>query len=497
MPPGDNKPKPPQGAVGGKNLRSKGIEGDTDAPAVNLTPSAWQFMDNMLETKVKNQFKIYESKSKANFNKEFQSLNDQISSLSGRLDTINNTYNEKIEKINEKLDSGNVNLDEATLLRIQAVEAKVDKCLATIEERDRCREVLDHHFLIKIAEREQRDRLWSVRIKNLQTPWSAKQLSDSEVYDLVVKPVLDGLIENGDSSEFDTSYYACCEHSHPLAKRKGPTPHVIRFFSRRTLFLFMLNKKYHIESLVKRANNKKEWTTAAAVQFNPSKILKVSHDMCDLNRSTMTFLYSSGIALKCKISGLGVSFIPKHATKWIRVRNPYGKSLKDLVTPLPSIQECMDNNSLIMNFIKDNPTDLKLYFKDLTINTPELIQAAAKFLRKQADEEEEDIQEEATNKEQPQHVPSVEDYPSLVSDVSAGPPAVRLASNVPVASSTVSKKAGPPAVSRASDDEQSTAVASAAVGEDAERAASPLVPDLEVDQATDESINESEQISTS
>ena len=349
--------------------------------AVTLTAAAWKQMDQIVDSKVNHQLKLYESKSKINFDKQFKTVTDNISDVKKRLGIISDTYKAKIDEIEAKLSSDCLPPDENTKLQISAIEAKIDHFISIQTEKNKCDKLLTYHALFKITQREQRERGWSLRVKNWQSPWCSKPMNTEDIYNSLFKPVLDGLIAKGDAPNFNTSYLSCIEYAHPLgSNKKGISPHIFRFHSRRTLYFFMLNKKPHMEFLALRAADKNEWNDAAVVKFDNTKKLKVSHDLAELNRSIMTFLYSSGVALKCKVTSFGVSFVPKQnqkkSDKWIRICNPFSSTLEGLVTPLPPVHDLLESSSLILDYAKTNNSNNKDYFKDLAVDLQSLLKAA-------------------------------------------------------------------------------------------------------------------------
>ena len=326
---------------------------NTAPQAVTLTPEALDQIKNIVDTKVKQSFKSFESTSKVNVNKQFQNLTDQISGLRNEIDTINRNYEEKIAEINTAIESGNLSNGGETALHIAALSQKIDACLETVKAREKCQTVLNYHILYQLGQRSQRDRLWSIRVVNWQSPWQETTMSSKEVYQTLIKPVLDNL--KGDADAPSTDFYRVIEYSHPLSQKSGPKSYIFRFFSRRHLYQFMINKKSHVEALCVRAKDKSQWSASAAVQFDPRRTMKISHDLSDLNRNTMTYLHASGIASQTKVSGTGVAFRLKNSGKggiWIKVLNPFATTYLGLVSPLPAVHDILETEAVIMQYLK-------------------------------------------------------------------------------------------------------------------------------------------------
>ena len=144
----------------------------------------------------------------------------------------------------------------------------------------------------------------------------------------------------------------------------------------------MLNKKDTLDAHIKRCSSIKKIPPGANF-YNKSFKLKASHDLSQLNRQVMTYLYSSGVVDKCKIQGLGVAFKPKGENRWYKICNPFGSDIYEMVRPLPPLHEIVpeelagesDLFRLAMQVEKDSKTNLSEFFSELKLDL-QLLQAA-------------------------------------------------------------------------------------------------------------------------
>lgn len=356
------------------------------AGGVNLKPEAWLRMRALIDESVS--LKIKEHTDQAA--ESFKNVNLQLETIGKRIENIQGKYQTELDEIRAQLTNPSLTTDETTDLRIKSCEKQIDLYLKLRNEDRECDKYLTYHHLISAVRREQRQRSWALRIYGYQAPWRQKTPDVVEVFCDVVQPVLQSMIESGQAAPFDTSFYACVEYAHPLGQgKKGSVPPMIfRFFSRRSLYLFMLNKRSHLAALEKRAADRSQWSNHAAACKYDSKIhLRVSHDLADVNRQTMSFLHTAGIAHKCKTTSAGVSFMPKgHRGKWVKVSNPFSPTLNGLVEPLPDINSLLAAKSLVLSAFESNVPNHSL-FNDLKINITELIQIADRAAKLQPAED--------------------------------------------------------------------------------------------------------------
>ena len=340
---------------------------NSSSKGVDLNPAAWRQMEKLISKQVS-----------ITVEKQSRQINDRIDTLSSRIEGIRDTYESQIQDIREKLTNPDLRTDEAQNLRITAAETEIKMLKDLTTEKNRCDEFLTYHHLITGVSREQRSREWSIRVYEWQSPWMDKQMDAEGVYTQLIQPVLDKVISTGDSKSYPTDYHSVIERGHPLAARKtGITPFIFRFYSRRILYDFMLNKRSHVESLIAKAANKSLWKTSSAVKFDPKKRLRVSHDLAQTNRQCMSFLHLSGLAAKCKATSVGVSFKPKGLkTGWVKVTNPFSPTLEGLVTPLPRVSSLLSAKAIIFETL--DAVNRDSYIKSLNINVSDIYRASTR-----------------------------------------------------------------------------------------------------------------------
>jgi hypothetical protein len=382
------------------------VERDNNDKTVDLKPSAWRHMEELINTQVS-----------ITVEKQTKQINDRIDNLGSRIEGIRDNYEATIKEIRDKLTDPDLKTDEAQNLRLTAVETEVKMINELTTERNRCEDFLNYHHLIAGVSREQRSREWSIRVYNWQSPWLSTQMDAEGVYNELIKPVLDKVVAAGGSPAYPTGYHSCIEKAHPLAQRKkGITPFIFRFFSRRILYDFMLHKRDHVESLIAKAADKSLWSTASAVKYDPKNKLRVSHDLAPTNRQCMSFLHLSGLAWKCKATSVGVSFKPKGLkTGWVKVTNPFSSTLEGLVTPLPKVSSLLAAKSIIFETLEAANRDS--FIKSLNINVEAIYRAAT--AKQSSDHDPEDEDEEEDTLEAADHPPRREETRAGVQAVPA------------------------------------------------------------------------------
>ncbi len=355
-----------------------------DGTAVDLKPEVWLKMKAMIEESVSAKIKEHTDSAA----ESFKNVNHQLDNIGKRIEVIQGKYNKDLDDIRAQLSNPSLTTDEATDLRIKSCEKQIELYLKLRTEDRECDKFLTYHHLISAVRREQRQRSWSLRIYGYQCPWRQKTPDVVEVYSDVIKPVLDAMIDAGQAEPFNTGFFKCVEFAHPLGPgKKGSVPPMIfRFFSRRALYLFMINKRSHLDALEKKAADRSLWNAAAACKYDSKIRLRVSHDLAEINRQTMSFLHKSGIAYKCKSTSSGVSFMPTgHRGKWVKVSNPFSPTVNGLVEPLPDINSLLSAKSLVLSAYENNVPNQTL-FNELKIDISELIQIAEQQVSKRGDE---------------------------------------------------------------------------------------------------------------
>ena len=360
-------------------------DGSADG-GVNLSPDTWARMSKLIDTSVASKIKEYTEQT----TKSFNSVNLKLVDIGKRIEGLQGQYQTEIDSIRARLEDPDVSPDEATGLKIKGLGAQIDLLLKLRTEDRECDRFINYHHLCQAVKREQRQRCWSLRIYGFQSPWRATTPDVKDVYEEVIEPVLRSMIQSGDSVAFNTSFYSNIEFSHPLGpSRKGAVPPMIfRFFSRRTLFLFMLNKREHLISLEKRAADRSQWSSAAAaVKYDPKVKLRVSHDLADMNRQVMSFLHTAKLAHKCKTTSAGVSFMPLgHKGKWIKIHNPFSPTVLGMVEPLPELNSLLSAKSIVLEAFKANVPN-KALFDGLDFNLSDIIKVADQHAKQQRPEE--------------------------------------------------------------------------------------------------------------
>ena len=296
----------------------------------------------------------------------------EIRSLRDSIETLNVKHRDEMNELRTLMEGGELSTEQQIAVRVVSLTKNFENFVVNANAREKCQSTLNDYVLSQLAHREQRDRLWSIRVNNVQCPWLDKTPTSREVFDIVIRPVL---VEQ--DPDANINYSNTIEYSHPLSQRvKGPRNYIFRFYSRHMLFQFMLNKKKHLQLLDKKARDKTGWTSAAAVSFDGKSFLKCAHDLADTNRSLMTYLHSAGIASRTKLSGTSVAFQPKDGPpKWIKVQNPMARSHIGLISPLPPLQEILSTDNLIVKFMRENgQSNRNLFFQGFETEIKSLLQ---------------------------------------------------------------------------------------------------------------------------
>ncbi len=365
----------------GTNLASS-LETAAGAAATSLGSNSELFsaLANVIRHEVSSQITASMKKFEDNSLVRFKSIENQINSVKLDLNVIKKNYSDGIIELEKGRDSGELTKDEYTDGRINLMDQKINETIDSLAAREAKMVTLTHTLLFKISMLEQRNRLWSVKITNYQCPFvPSNEITDEHVYNTLIEPTLKHAIAKGFIKEFNTSFDFNCEYSHPIPRHRKPPVFIFRFYSRKSLYAFMINKKSIIEAHVQKCNNS-EKLAAGAVSYNKDLKIKASHDLSPLNRQVMTYLYGTGAVTMCKIQGLSVSFKPKGSNKWIRILNPFGQNIYEMCKPLPSLHEIVPelagNEADIFNIARsmDINKDFKLteHFKDFRLDLTRL-----------------------------------------------------------------------------------------------------------------------------
>ena len=352
----------------------------TAATSLGSNSELFSALATVIRQEVSSQIDASMKKFEDNSLVRFKSIENQINSVKFDLNVIKKNYSDGIIELEKGRDSGELTKDEYTDGRLNLMDQKINETIDSLAAREAKMVNLTHTLLFKISMIEQRNRLWSVKISNYQCPYvPSNEITDEHVYNTLIEPTLKHAIAKGFIKEFDTSFALNCEYSHPIPRRRGPPIFIFRFYSRKSLYAFMINKKSIIEAHVQKCDKNKK-LAAGAVSYNKNLRIKASHDLSPLNRQVMTYLYGSGAVTMCKIQGLSVAFKPKGSNKWIRIVNPFGKNIYEMCKPLPSLHdivpELAGNEADIFNITRsmDTDKDFKLteYFRDFKLDLTRL-----------------------------------------------------------------------------------------------------------------------------
>ena len=314
-------------------------------------------------------FEKLQKVSSDNFNKTFLS---EMRGLKESIEALNIKHRDEMNDIRSIIEGETLSTEQQIAIRIVSLTKDFHNYIDNASAREKCQTMLNDYVLSQLAHREQRDRLWSIRVNNVQCPWLEKTPTSHEVFNIIIKPVL-----QAQNPEKDIHYDNTIEYSHPLSQRvKGPRNYIFRFYSRHLLFSFMINKRRHLQSIDQRARDKTQWCSSAAVSFDGKKFIKCSHDLADTNRSLMTYLHSCGLASKTKLSGTSVAFMPADGPqKWVKVLNSMARSHIGLITPLPPLKDIIETDNLIVKFMRENGQSNKdVFFKGFESEIKSLLQ---------------------------------------------------------------------------------------------------------------------------
>ena len=254
---------------------------------------------------------------------------DAIYDLSNRLSTI--------EKENSCLKQELANKDK----KISSLQSDIKKNSDIASQRHLSQSKINNHSLFQHNQREQRQRLRTLRVVNFQLPNSSEPVDSDVIYDTLFKPILEEAYANKKLRYIPDHKDVCIEKSHPLKAKKNAVPvYLFAFYSRSVLEVILDSKKGVLARLNKEAVLPDNPSYAATTKHGhlAAKSIRISRDLTWLNRKTMTTLYKNPAIRACKLQGLGVSFKLVHGSdKWFSVSNPFGATIPEMTAPIPTL----------------------------------------------------------------------------------------------------------------------------------------------------------------
>ena len=224
--------------------------------------------------------------------------------------------------------------------------------------------------------REQRSRSWTARISNYQSPHCREKITMYKIYNEIILPSLQVARKNGLIDYVPQYWGDVIEYAHhlPFDPKKKEIPQALfRFHSRVFLTAFMISKRPIMDEYTARLNKYKTSNQSVSpAPYFPNRQLKIQYDSTKLNKSVQTFLHSTKLVSRTKISGETVAFQIKAGTKWWKVQNPYADTLIGMTKPFPGQENLFSSSPPppLAKFNKLPYADRGLFFPNSTFCNP-------------------------------------------------------------------------------------------------------------------------------
>ena len=154
------------------------------------------------------------------------------------------------------------------------------------------------------------------------------------------------------------------EYCHFLRHREGTIPTlIIRFFSRSHLFAFMTLKKESLDAINGRISKCRPEQNISGYPLYPNRPIKCQHSLSRLNKALETFLWSTKMIKRTKLSGQTMCAMLKNETVWSRIENPYSHTFEGLFRPMDmtDVKAFMETTPLEM-FVNTTPKEREMFF---------------------------------------------------------------------------------------------------------------------------------------
>ena len=346
-----------------------------------------------------------------------ESVGNPIGKLSTRMDEMEVTLQRILTGINnitagQGLANGDVSekLDivEKTVKKVAAIVPKmsnvlinhldtfqwmIDESIRTFGERMARMQRLQLHHLVRLNDREQRSRSWTVRFHNFpnysdedtaddvgskdlatttdkaqefptvneanaensainvdkraaggqesddkgadtepvkKKATNSRHNKEVDIWTKIIRPSLEIAKMAGDIDWVPTMKQAIEIH-HPLYSKPGMlAPVLFRFYSRPVMFSFLKHKSEPIKAFNEQ-NEETSRSAANRVKYGPFRPLRVGADLTDLNRRLLTWLYNQEEIAYSKISGNRIIFQRRDLPgRWWTLSNPFGSTIEEM-----------------------------------------------------------------------------------------------------------------------------------------------------------------------
>jgi hypothetical protein len=261
---------------------------------------------------------------------------NRISKLEKDLETVRKRGGENddlIRDFQENID----NLKKTVQKSDQALKDKMDMMILHYDSRVKKLEQLSTLQILQINSRERRDRSFSIKIHNYADLTMTGQPQVQHIYEKLLKPCLEEAHKRGELDEVPSTWYSAIEYGHPLGggrETDAPRNFIIRFRSRYYLDAILKHKRVHVENL--NAQNKAlSRSYSEAVQAGKWFPCRLGIDTTQLDREVLTWLCRHKEVHRAYLRGQRLVFsLQNKPTQFFTVQNPYGRSLKELITPI-------------------------------------------------------------------------------------------------------------------------------------------------------------------
>jgi hypothetical protein len=257
------------------------------------------------------------------------SFEKAISGLSDKIDGWKLDFMSKVTATESRITALEVKIDN----NIKKFEARIDIAIKDLQHRSRLSNNLHMGALLKINDREQRNRCNSAKISFYLDLSKTASPSAFDVYSRIIRPSLEDAKLAGRLKWLPAQYEKIIEVGHVLPGRKGVAPSFqFCFISRAALHAFLDFKKPHLAEL-NTQNEAKEPTLKQAIENGTRRHCKAGIDLTSLNRDLMSFLYRQKGVGGVKMAGTRVMYARQGVKGWYHACNPFGRTLTECSTP--------------------------------------------------------------------------------------------------------------------------------------------------------------------
>ena len=240
---------------------------------------------------------------------------------------------EKIQAIQDSIDNLKSSIQKSDL----ALKTKVDEMIIHYDNRVEKLEQLSTLQILQINERERRDRSFSIKVHNYADYSTSGQPLVQHIFDKLLKPCLIDANKHGELDEVPDSWMQCIEYGHPLGNNRdttAPRNFIIRLRSRYYLDAILKHKRAHVDGLNEQ-NLSTSKSYAESVRSGKLYPCRIGIDTTALDRDVLSWLCRHNEVHRAYLRGQRIVFsLRNKQQQFFTVQNPYGRTLKELISPV-------------------------------------------------------------------------------------------------------------------------------------------------------------------